>query len=335
LSTKQAGEAVIPAEVGRLVIAVAEQAFSDRDRLVEHFAHTDLRFVDVSDPDTLGQATAGAVGLVVTLQPLRSPHILALAPSVKAIGRAGVGLDTIDLEVAAQSGLTVINQPGYGTKEVASHAVGMLLALHRRLRHQDQFVRNGWSGRLVMSPMKPLDEMVVGLVGCGRIGFATAAMLTALVGEVFVYDPAGPEPPTGAVVVDGLPALLVRSDAVSLHLPLNAETANMVDASFLSAMKPGALFVNVSRGGLVDEAALLAALEQGQVGGAALDVFRAEPVPAESPLLRAENTLFSPHSASYSDRSGWRLASWTVGDTIQWAESETVTHGNIAVRGSR
>jgi D-3-phosphoglycerate dehydrogenase len=319
----------------RPVIVVADGAFKDRDRLIKHFQDVEFRFSDVSDPATLSEATAGASGIVVTLQPMRAAHISALALSVRVIGRAGVGLDTLDLDAAAEAGITVLNQPTYGTREVASHAVALLLALQRRLRGLDAYVRDGWSGAPVLAPMKPLDELVVGLVGAGRIGRATADMLLPLVGHILVYDPAGPPLPKGVVAVSDLKELLVQSDAVSLHLPLAPDTTKMVDETFLATMVPGALLVNVSRGGLVDEAALVAALESGHIGGAALDVFDAEPLSPASPLLTAKNTLLSPHCASYSDRSVWFLASWTIEDTITWVRSNVIEHGNVVVRGHR
>jgi D-3-phosphoglycerate dehydrogenase len=316
------------------VIVVADGSFGDGKRLVEHFDDVELRFGDLSDVGALADLTAGASAVVVTLQPLRAAHIAAFAPSVRVIGRAGVGVDTIDLEAAEAAGITVVNQPGYGTREVASHAVALLLALQRRLCGLDDYVRRGWSGPAVLAPMKPLDELVVGLVGGGRIGRATAEMLRGLVGEILVYDPAGPSLPDGTAA-SPLKELLGRSDVVSLHLPLTPQTAGMVDAAFLAMMAPGALLVNVSRGGLVDEDALVAALDSGHIGGAALDVFPIEPLPKTSPLLGAKNTLFTPHCASYSERSVWRLASWTVADTINWLRSNTIEHGNVVVRGAR
>lgn len=323
-----------PGAQDRLVIVVADGSFGDGKRLIEHFDDVDLRFGDLSDVGALADLTAGASAVVVTLQPLRAAHIAAFAPSVRVIGRAGVGVDTIDLEAAEAAGITVVNQPGYGTREVASHAVALLLALQRRLCGLDDYVRRGWSGPPVLAPMKPLDELVVGLVGGGRIGRATAEMLRGLVGEILVYDPAGPSLPEGTKAAP-LKELLGRSDVVSLHLPLTPETAGMVDAEFLETMSPGALLVNVSRGGLVDEDALVAALDSGHIGGAALDVFPVEPLPQTSPLLGAKNTLFTPHCASYSERSVWRLASWTVADTINWLRSNRIEHGNIVVRGAR
>jgi D-3-phosphoglycerate dehydrogenase len=299
-----------PGAQDRLVIVVADGSFGDGKRLVEHFDDVELRFGDLSDVGALADLTAGASAVVVTLQPLRAAHIAAFAPSVRVIGRAGVGVDTIDLEAAEAAGITVVNQPGYGTREVASHAVALLLALQRRLCGLDDYVRRG------------------------RIGRVTAEMLKGLVGEILVYDPAAPSLADGAVPAP-LDELLARSDVVSLHLPLTPETAGMVDAAFLAMMSPGALLVNVSRGGLVDEDALVAALDSGHIGGAALDVFPVEPLPQTSPLLGAKNTLFTPHCASYSERSVWRLASWTVSDTIAWLRSNTIEHGNFVVRGTR
>ncbi len=321
---------------GRPALVVANGSFGDdSQRLAKHFDEVDFRFGDVSDPDRLPDLTAGASGVIVALQPLRAAHIAALAPSVRVIGRAGVGVDTIDLGAAEAAGITVVNQPSYGTKEVASHAVAILLALQRRICQMDAFVRAGWSGRPALAPMKALDELVVGLVGIGRIGRATAEMLSGLVGEILAYDPAAPPVPEGVEPVAELKELLGRSDVVSLHLPLTSENAAMVNDAFLAAMVPGALLVNVSRGGLLDEAALVAALDNGHVGGAALDVFPTEPLPRTSPLLKAKNTVFTPHCASYSDRSIWRLATWTVEDTISWSRSNTIEHGSLIVRGHR
>jgi D-3-phosphoglycerate dehydrogenase len=160
-------------------------------------------------------------------------------------------------------------------------------------------------------------------------------MLSGLVGHILAYDPANPPLPDAFERVADLKELLGKSDVVSLHVPLTPETTGMVDTAFLAAMAPGALLVNVSRGGLLDEAALVAALESGQLGGAALDVFPTEPLPLTSPLLKASNTVLSPHCASYSERSTWRLMAWTIGDTIMWVRSNAVQHGNVVVRGDR
>lgn len=319
------------------VLAVAAGAFTaQHERLVEHLkGRAEVRLTDVSTPEAIAEGTQGADALVVTLQPLRDGHIAALSPTVAVIGRAGVGLDTIDLVAAEAAGISVINQPRYGTNEVASHAVAMLLALQRKLLLCDDYVRAGWNGPLGLAPMKPLDEIVVGLVGCGRIGAAAASMLVGLVEQVLVFDPALSDPPPGAQLVDELKDLLGRSDAISLHVPLTEETTGLIDAAAISTMRPGALLINVARGGVIDEPALVNALESGHLGGAALDVFASEPLAADAPLQHAPNTIFSPHCASYSERSSWRLPSWTVDDVVNWVTARTVVHGNLAVSGTR
>jgi len=327
--------AVPAAALDDVVVAMAEGIFGGPGEVGRHFSGVQLRSVDMSDPVLLADSTIGADVVMVTLQPLRAAHVRALAPSVRVIGRAGVGLDTIDLDAAKAAGITVINQPAYGVTEVASHAVAMLLALQRRLGSLDAFVREGWTGPAPLSPMKALDELVVGLIGLGRIGRATAQMLTGMVGRVIAYDPAFPPLPHGVEWASDIGSLLGCSDVVSLHVPLMPETQSMVDAGFLAAMMPGALLVNVSRGGLVDEDALASALESGQVGGAGLDVFGVEPLPLSSRLMDAPNTLLSPHCAAYSERSTWRLMSWTLEDTVSWVRWRTVEHGNIVVVGDR
>lgn len=317
------------------VVAVAAGAF-DGARLAEHFGdQAELRFGPIATQEEVTQVTTGAEALVVTLQPVSQELIASFDSTVKVIGRAGVGLDSIDLEAARIAGLSVINEPTYGTVEVASHGVAMLLSLQRRLGAFDSYVRQGWQGSSRMGVIDPVDEMVVGLIGCGNIGSALARMLVALVGAVVAYDPFASSLPDGVESCDSLDDLLARSDAVSLHVPLTSDTKGLLDRDRLQAMRRGALLVNVSRGGLVDEVALAEALHSGQIGGAALDVFETEPLPPDSPLLGAPNTLFSPHSASYSERSSWRLASWTIEDTLAWITTRDVRHGNLVLKGDR
>jgi D-3-phosphoglycerate dehydrogenase len=318
------------------VVVVGASAFADPDALIAHFAGVaELRFRDVSTPAAVESATAGADGIVVALHPLRRAHIEAFGPGVKVIGRAGVGLDSIDLEAAESLGVAVVNEPSYGATEVASHGVAMMLALQRNLLRADRYVRDGWSGGLGLGTIKPVDELTVGLAGCGRIGSAAACMLRGLVGEVLAYDPLAPALPDGVIRIDSLEELLARSDVVSLHMPLTDETRGVINAKTIAAMRPGAILVNVSRGPLVDEKALTEALESGQLAGAGLDVFEVEPLPADSPLLAAPNTIFSPHMAAHSVRAMWRLAMWTIGDTVEWIGTRRVSNGSIVIAGTR
>jgi D-3-phosphoglycerate dehydrogenase len=318
------------------VVVVAKGAFGDSEKLEAHFGdQAVLRFCDISTPEAIEAATADASGIVVTLQPLRQGEIAALGKDVKVIGRAGVGLDSIDLDAAAAAGVSVINQPAYGATEVASHAIAMMLAIQRKLKLSDDYVRAGWSDRIALGAIRPVDELTVGLVGCGRIGSEMARMLQGIVGSVIAYDPLVGSLPEGVERVESLDELLARSDVVSLHAPLTDRTRGLINAERLASTKSGAILINVSRGPLVDEVALSDALLSGHIAGAGLDVFNTEPLPTDSPLLRAPNTLFSPHIASYSVRSLWRLAFWTIEDTVAWIHSNQVPNGDLVIRGTR
>jgi D-3-phosphoglycerate dehydrogenase / 2-oxoglutarate reductase len=320
----------------RPVIAVADTAFADHAGLEKDFSdQAELRWIDLSHPDTVRESTGEADAVVVTLQRLSDDVITAFAPSVRVIGRAGVGLDTIDLTTAKKRGIAVINQPAYAAAEVATHALALLLALERRLSPSDAFVRAGWRGPLDLAGVRALDDATVGVVGGGRIGQAFVERVRPLVRQVVVYDPAPVSLPPGVERAADLPDLLRRSDMLSLHLPLIPATRGLIGRAELRLLPAGAVVVNVARGGIIDEDALAELLHSGHLAGAGLDVFEAEPLPATSPLLAAPNTLFSPHSASASERSAQRLSHWTIGDAIEYLASGSVTHGSIVVQVSR
>jgi D-3-phosphoglycerate dehydrogenase len=322
--------------VTRPVIAVADTAFADHAGLEKDFNdHAELRWIDLSRPDTVRESTGDADAVVVTLQRLSDDVITAFAPSVRVIGRAGVGLDTIDLTTAEKRGIAVINQPAYAAAEVATHALALLLALERRLSPSDAFVRAGWRGPLDLGGVRALDDATVGVVGGGRIGQAFVERVRPLVRQVVVYDPAPVSLPPGVERAADLPDLLRRSDMLSLHLPLIPATKGLIGRDELRLLPAGAVVVNVARGGIIDEDALAELLHSGHLSGAGLDVFETEPLPATSPLLAAPNTLFSPHSASASGRSAQRLSHWTIGDAIEYLASGSVTHGSIVVQVSR
>jgi D-3-phosphoglycerate dehydrogenase len=319
--------------VTRPVIAVADTAFADHAGLEKDFNdHAELRWIDLSRPDTVRESTGDADAVVVTLQRLSDDVITAFAPSVRVIGRAGVGLDTIDLTTAEKRGIAVINQPAYAAAEVATHALALLLALERRLSPSDAFVRAGWRGPLDLGGVRALDDATVGVVGGGRIGQAFVERVRPLVRQVVVYDPAPVSLPPGVERAADLPDLLRRSDMLSLHLPLIPATKGLIGRDELRLLPAGAVVVNVARGGIIDEDALAELLHSGHLSGAGLDVFETEPLPATSPLLAAPNTLFSPHSASASGRSAQRLSHWTIGDAIEYLASGSVTHGSIVVQ---
>ena len=294
-----------------------------------------VRYGALDAPEDVARETAEADGIIITTHPMTAAHIAALGPRVRVIGRAGIGLDAIDLEAATAAGVAVINFPDYATNEVATHAVGMLLALHRRLIEADRLARLPWGEQSWLDGMAALETLTLGLVGLGRIGRATAERMRPLVGKIRAYDPASPPLPAGVQRCDDLDELLESSDLVSLHLPLLPQTEKLFGAAQFERMRPGALLVNVSRGGLVDEDALADALTAGQIGGAALDVFASEPLASDARILKAPNTVLSPHVAWFSTTSGPRVRRDTVEAMIVWIESGTVPHGNLAAKPSR
>lgn len=294
-----------------------------------------FREIEIGTPDQIAAGTSDADALVVTLQPLRFDHLSALGAKVRMVGRAGVGLDTIDLTAAAKLGVGVVNQPDYATAEVATHAVAMVLAVHRHLIAADQVARGDWGSWRSIGSITAIEEQTVGIVGCGRIGRAVIERLRPFAGRIVVHDPALSAAPAGAELVAELGDLLSQSDIVSLHLPLSDDTRGIISADKLKVLPEGAILINVSRGGLVDEQALVDAIRDGRLAGAALDVMADEPPPADSPLLGEPRILLSPHIGWYSESASTRLWRLTVDSVVQYLADEPVTAGTVVVRGYR
>ncbi|WP_188941285.1 C-terminal binding protein [Nakamurella endophytica] len=318
-------------------IAVAEGALAGLDDLIDGLRGTaEVRTGPVGTPDEVAALTDGADGLVVSLQRLTDAHIAALGRSVRVIGRAGVGLDTIDLDAARARSVAVVYQPDYATNEVADQAMALLLGAHRRVVQADRAVREqGWCGGTDLGPIPALQECTAGVVGTGRIGRAVIARIRPFVRDVLAYDVVDSSPGEDFERVSDLGELLRRAHVVSLHVPLTPDTHHLIDAGRLRRMPPGAVLVNVSRGGLVDEAALAAALHAGIIGAAGLDVFEQEPLPADSPLRDAPNLVLSPHIAWYSSESAPRLASRTMTDVLAVTLGNRPEHGSFAVDPQR
>jgi D-3-phosphoglycerate dehydrogenase len=245
-------------------------------------------------------AGGDAAALIVQYAPVTEGVMRAL-PSVRAIGRYGVGLDTIDVAAAADLGIAVRNVPDYCVDEVADHALGLILALTRGIVALDRGVQRGtWDFRLA-GRVRRASSQRLGIVGVGRIGSALADRALALGYDVVGCDPRGPGR-TGLPVVD-LPTLLETSDIVSIHAPLDESTRHLIDADALARMRSTAVLVNTSRGALVDGAALVSALQEGRIAGAALDVLEHEPIAPDDPLIGLPNVILTPHAAFYSEES--------------------------------
>ena len=314
------------------LIIVAEGTVHDTRVEEEHLDGRGIvRLATIDAPEQVREATRDAQAVVVTTNPLTAAHIAALGEGVRVIGRAGTGLDTIDLEAARARGLFVYHTPDYCTAEVATHAVAMILAAHRRLLDADRLARGAFSDWRSLGPIPPLDALTAGAVGSGRIGRAVIARLLPFMGRLVTYDPYDATALDGVDRVMSLDDLLRVSDIVTLHLPLVPETRALIGARELALLPRGAILVNVSRGGLLDEAALCAALESGRLAGAALDVLESEPPPASSPVLRAPHLVLTPHIAWYSTASELRVRTQVIDGVFACLAGDVPSTGRIAV----
>ena len=224
--------------------------------------------------------------------------VLDGAPALRLVQKIGVGVNTIDLGAARARGVAVCNMPGTNTQAVAEMTLLLILAALRGVAGLDAATRAGEGWRLppeVQDRSGEVGGRTVGLVGYGAVPRRLAPMLAAM-GARVLFASRGPKP-DAAAERRPLDALLRESDVVSLHLPLAPDTERLIDAVAIARMKPGAVLVNTARGALVDEAALADALRRGHLGAAGLDVFEAEPLPAESPLLGLDNVVVTPHVA--------------------------------------
>ena len=256
-------------------------------------------------PRELAALAAAADAAIVSTDPFDAT-VFAAAPRLRVIARVGVGTDSIDLDAATAAGVAVTITPGANHETVADHALALVLAAVRRVLEHDASVRRGeWNRAGALTPWD-VHGATVGLVGYGAIGHAVGRRLAGFGVRLLVADPAADPGP--GIELAGLDELLARSDVVSLHLPLARGTEHLIGADQLARMQPHAILVNTSRGGVVDEGALVAALRGGRLRAAALDVFASEPhVAAE--LRTLPNVVLTPHVGGLSERS---IASMTA-----------------------
>lgn len=246
-------------------------------------------------------ARAAKAEIVLTNKALLARETLAALPKLKYIGVLATGTNVVDLVAARERNIPVTNIPAYGARSVAQATIALLLELTNRAGHHAQRVRDGaWSRATDWcfwdSPLVELDGLTLGIVGYGRIGAAVAEIAHALGMNIIAYSPSQKTAPLFVKFVD-LETLFRASDVVSLHCPLTPLTQKLVNAERLALMKPTAFLLNTSRGPLVDETALAAALNSGRLAGAGLDVLSVEPPPASNPLLQAKSCLITPHNA--------------------------------------
>jgi D-3-phosphoglycerate dehydrogenase / 2-oxoglutarate reductase len=262
----------------------------------------EIRRCDGSERAELLAAIPEAHAILVRSATKVDAEALAAARNLQVIARAGVGLDNVDVKAATQAGVMVVNAPTSNIVSAAELTVALMLSAARHISPAHAALKNGEWKRSKYTGVE-LYEKTVGIVGLGRIGVLVAQRLSSFGMTVIAYDPyvqAGRAAQMGVRLVE-LDTLLAESDFMSVHLPKTPETIGLIGADQLAKAKSSLVLVNAARGGIVDEDALMQALEKGTIAGAALDVFQTEPLPADSPLWKTKNVIISPHMGGFCD----------------------------------
>jgi D-3-phosphoglycerate dehydrogenase len=258
-------------------------------------------------------------------------EVLAACPHLKLLSVWGTGVDHVDLEAAAELGITVANTPGYGAPYVSEHALALALAVSRQIVRNDRRIREGgWAAGFI-------DELygkTLGVVGAGAIGRRMIQLGQGIGMNVvaWTFNPTPERAREYGVDFLELDELLRRSDVVSLHVALTPDSQGLIGREQLALMKPTAILVNVARGAVVDESALLAALQQGAIAGAGLDVFEVEPLPPGHPLTLLDNVVLAPHAGSMAYNGTMRGLEMSIENLEQFAAGSPI---NLVARGSR
>jgi len=311
------------------VIAVTENIFPTLDPAKAALARLKptLRMAKSTSADDILEVARDADAILVTYAKLPRELIMQLT-RCKAIGRFGLGVDNIDLPACKEKGIAVNYVPDYCIREVSDHAVALLLALIRKIPLSNKVVQAGRWEMPVVVPIRRIEGTVLGLLGFGNIPRLVAPKAKAFGMKVIAFDPyAKPElfKNAGVESVD-FDTLLKTSDYISVHAPHTPQTRGMVNADAFAKMKKGAYIVNTARGPLIDEPALIAALDSGQVGGAGLDVVAVEPLAKDSPLLGRDNVIITPHTGFYSIEALDELQSKCASDVARVLSGEKAVY---------
>ena len=261
----------------------------------------ELILAQVREEEELIRVGKEADGLI-NQYALLTRRVFENLPKCKVVARYGVGVDSIDLRAATDLGIIIANVPDYCIDEVASHAVAMILTLTRKTAFFDRKVKSSqWDFRQG-TPIHRIQGKTLGLIGCGKIGFEVAKRISAFGVKVMAFDPYIQR--TGEKIeLTDLETVLRKSDFISIHCPLNESTQHLIGEQEFQKMERKPLLINTSRGPIVNEKALIQALEEGRISGAGLDVLETEPPDSKNPMLKMENVIFSPHVGFYSEES--------------------------------
>ncbi len=259
--------------------------------------------------DELPAALEGVQGILIRSRTKVTAELIAAAPSLRVIGRAGSGVDNVDVAAASAADICVMNTPGGNTRSVAEHAMGLIFAMFRHIPEADATMTAGeWAKKKLMG--REVSGKRIAIVGPGKIGQALATMARGCGMNAIGVHHAPTQAKADAVgmPLETLADALPKADVVSLHVPGKEGTVGMINAATIAQMKDGAWIVNCARGNVIDEAAVLAALDSGKLSGVALDVYPEEPPPADSPLRRHPKVICTPHIAASTREAQERVA---------------------------
>jgi len=316
--------------VSKPIILIAEELSpAGIEQLQDDF---EIRYADGADRAQLLPALDEAEAVIVRSATAIDAEALDHAPSLRVVGRAGIGLDNVDVEAATRAGVMVVNAPTSNIVSAAEHAVALLLAVARNVPQAMASLREGQWKRSAFTGVE-LQGKVAGILGLGRIGVLVAQRLAAFGMTVIAYDPyvAAARAAQLGVRLVSLDELLAEADFISVHLPKSAETVGIVGDRQLHQVKPSVRIVNAARGGIVDEAALAAALTEGRVAGAALDVYAREPC-TDSPLFALANVVVTPHLGA-STREAQEKAGVQVARSVRLALAGEFVPDAVNVQG--
>ena len=309
----------------RTIIAITDSPFPSLEPAKRKLARLDpeYRVAKSSSANDILAVARDADAILVTYAKLPGELIRQLT-RCKAIGRFGLGVDNIDLSAAKALGIAVNYVPDYCLREVSDHAMALLLALARKVTLANKLVQSGRWEVPPLVPLRRLEGQVLGLIGFGNIPRMLAPKAKAFGLKVLAYDPYVAKETLNAAGVEGVSFdnLLARADFISVHAPLLPATRGLMNAAAFAKMKKGACLINTARGPLVDEAALVTALDSGHLGGAALDVVTTEPLPKDSVLLGRDNVILTPHTAFYSVEALEELQSKCANDVARVLSGE-------------
>jgi len=292
-------------------------------------------------PDELGDAVRGASALVIRSATQVTAEVLEAADDLVVVGRAGIGLDNVDVQAATRRGVMVVNAPQSNVLSAAEHTIALLLAQARNVPQADRDLRDGKWNRTRWEGVE-LHNKTLGIIGVGRVGVLVAQRANAFGMQLLAYDPyvsAERARQLGVDLVGTVEELVQRADFVTIHLPKTPDTIGLISAELLAHAKPTLRIVNTARGGIVDEAALADAVRNGVIAGAALDVFSAEPT-TESPLFELDSVVVTPHlgasTAEAQDKAGQTIAEQVVlalrGEFVPFAVNLAATEASATVQ---